>query len=248
MSNASTTIPNLFYDIISRIIPGIAAVAGISVLLVLSHNVRLDTTLVDYISSINLLLLALTLAYLFGSLLETFSRTLDVILRYGYDPTMDYLKIGNAERRGKHIVYWLEIILGLPFSLFLLNEYRPIRKDSYISDLRDVIKKRFGKNVLESHMNLISCRDYIRVREKEVGATVSKMSAESAMCRHLVMVFLLLFFISIYYSLESAMLTNLFLCTLSFANFSYRRRVYVIQIYNFFFAIEKSHLQKSSLE
>ncbi len=246
MNNSSTNIPELFYDVISRVVPGVAATSGVLVLLVLSHTIILDTTLIGFITSINFLLLVLALAYLSGSLLGTVSQALDVIFRHSYNPATDYLKIDSTRKGGKTITHYIEIILGLPFSLFLLNEYRPKGNDNYISDLKDLIKQRFGKSVLESHMNLISCRDYIRTSEKELGGIIMKMSAESAMCRNLVIVFLILILISTYFSLESAVFVNTLLCTLSFANFSYRRRLYVIQIYSFYFAVEKSNFQKSS--
>ena len=246
MSNSSTNIPELFYDIISRVLPGVVVTLGVLILLVLSNTIKLDTQLIDLFTSINFLFLVLALAYLAGSLLGTVSQALDVIFRIGYNPAIDYLKIGSKKGRGNTVAYYVEIILGLPFSLFILNEYRPKGNDNYLSDVKALIQKRFGDNVLESHANLISCRDYIRANEKELGGIVMKITAESAMCRNLVIVFLILMLLSVYFSLESAIIISALLCTLSFANFSYRRRLYLIQIYDFYFAIEKSNLQKTS--
>jgi len=246
LNNSSANIPELFYDIISRVVPGVAATSGVLVLLVLSSKLKLDTVLIDFVTSINFLFLVLSLAYLLGSLFGTLSQVLDVVFRYGYNPTTDYLRIRDPKSFGKKLAFYLEIVLGLPFSLLLLNEYKLIGNANHVSDLRQLITKRFGKNVLESHLNLISCRDFIRVNDKELGNVAMKMSAESAMCRNLAIVFLVLTFLSLYLSLPSAMVINALLFTLSVVNFSYRRRLYVTQIYSFYFAIEKGSSQKAS--
>jgi len=246
MSNLSTSIPELFYDIISRVLPGVAITSGVLILLVMSNNLIINPQVVDFITSINFLFLALAFAYLLGSLLGTISQALDVIFRRSYNPAIDYLRIVPPKGNSKPMAHYIEILLGLPFSLLLLNEYRPKANENDISQMRDLIQKRFGESVLGSHKNLIACRDYIRANEKESGGIVMKMMAESAMCRNLVVVFLILMLISLYFSLESAIVVNALLCTLSFANFSYRRRLYVIQIYNFFFAIEKGNLHPHS--
>jgi hypothetical protein len=158
---------------------------------------------------------------------------------------LDYLRINSARRRGQQLIYYLEIVIGLPFSLLLLKNYRSSRSENYIADLKKAIKKRFGESVLDSHMNFIACRDYIKSSEKEVAAVNTKMAAESNMSRSLVIVFLLLFSFSLYYSLESAAIVNLLLCILSFTNFSIRRRHYVTQVYDFFFAMDKSENLKA---
>lgn len=247
MDKASTSIPELFYDLLSRVIPGVVVTTGLLVLFILSGNTKFDATLVvNIITSITFLVLVSTIAYVLGFLLGTVSQALDVIFRYGYNPATDYLEIDNAKKQGKKFIYYLEIILGLPFSLFLINEYKPISNYAYLLDLKEVIRKRFGKTILESHMNVISCRDYIRATNAELGSIVMKMAAESAMCRNLVIVFLILLLVSIHYSLGTAIFASFFLLTLSFANFSYRRRLYVQQIYRFFFAIEKGGFPKSA--
>jgi len=243
MSNLSANIPEIFYDLISRVLPGVTITAGVLILLVLSSTITLGIHLIDFVTSVNFLFLVLVVAYLSGSLLGTVSQALDVVFRYSYNPATDYLKIKNTKTIGKTIAHFVEIALGLPFSVFLWNEYRPEVDDDHISEIKALIQKRFGEHVLESHRNYFSCRDYIRESEKESGNIVMKMTAESAMCRNLVVVFLILMFISVYFSLESAVFINALLCTLSFANFSYRRRYYVTQTYNFYFALEKRRLE-----
>lgn len=244
MNTLSTIIPDLFYDIISRMIPGVTAIAGLVILLVLSGTLIIDSAVITYISSINFLLLVLLLAYLTGLLLGTLAQVLDEVFRYGYNPAVDYLKINGQRKRGKQLIYYLEILIGVPFSLFLLKNYRSSRSDNYIADLKKAIKKRFGESVLDSHMNFIACKDYISLGKWEAGGVTTKMAAESNMCRNLVVVFLLLFFLSLYYSLESAATVSALLCTLSFTNFSIIRRRYVTKVYDYFYAIEKSENQK----
>jgi hypothetical protein len=168
---------------------------------------------------------------------------LTAFFNYGYNPATDYIKPNNKRKK---TIHFLEIILGLPFSLFLLKEYSIKGNENYVSDLHNLIQKRFGKSVLESNINFYSCRDYIRTHDKELGSVAMKMAAESAMCRSLAIVFFLSDLASIYTHSLALIVINSLLCTLSIANFSYRRRLYATQVYNIYFAIEKNNPQKSS--
>lgn len=239
ISKVTTLIPELYYDIISRVTVGIIFEIGLFYLITEYQNIKPNKDWTFVFSPLLILLLVILFSYIIGLLIATISQTYQNFLRIGFNPTVDFVSINLKLGLKKKIILLVEFILGFPFSLLLIKEYRFKRfKRAYIVKLKALMDQSFPK--IEGHQRYRLCRDYVRFIDKEMGSVLMKMQAESNMCRNLAIAILLLMIYSMIFGSQNEIIVEWFGFSLSTTAYSSRRRILVESVFNYFVLLTDS--------
>lgn len=240
LAKISGIIPDLFYDIIARITAGIIFGIGLFYLMIVQKDGKF-TVFQDWnmlFNSLSVFLLFIFIAYIIGFLISIFSIAYQNLFNNGFNPAEDLILTNVKMSYKKGLFVLIELILGLPFSLFFIKSYFNRFENSFDIKLKSLIDKDFSG--IGGSRLIILCRDYIRSANREFGSILTKRQAESNMCRSIAIVMLLLVIYTIINGLWDYLLVEWLIFALSTFAYSYTRRSFAGAIYNYFFLLKNT--------
>lgn len=241
-SKVSSIVPEIHWDIITRIFPGLILIIGFILLSFKYEILKYREDWITLITSLTVLLLSFIIAYILGLLIDSIGQIFDSIFMLYYDPTKDLISKKYKLTGFKKFIRIIEIILGAPFSFFKLYEYKSTKfSPKKIDELNRYIEEEIGQ--VQGFSKVIQIFYFLKVKNEALHGPLLKFRAEAIMIRNVSIVILLFFIYSITRGDILMIIVEWFLFALCISVYSVKRKTSILRVYETFISVKKNYIK-----